>query len=387
MNFSSFSKITIASVLFCACGVLQALAAPWSFGVIADTQWTCADDGKNPNTVAADIIRQINAEFIAKKVSLVIAVGDTVNKANKTSLATRALYAQDLYNAGIAFYPLRGNHDASMIDSGLEFARLFPQTANGQNSATPADVVASKIIPAPDLAANPPAEKKGEPFPLGTQFSAPETNATFHSLSYSFDFNNARFVLLDQFDNSGQTMHSTIAAQLGWIDSRLSDPRPMNAIVFGHKSLFGSAHKDTLFGNNTSDDPSQHPMQDRFLSVLARNGVHFYICGHDHHHKESSVTSADGKNTLQQIICASASSKFYAPKPPFAPNEKVVAVDLNKIGFYICTVDGPRVTMDYYGVDISSALDKQNGIATTPQLTGNWKKISTSGYSLEEAGK
>lgn len=30
---------------------------PWSFGVISDTQWTVNDDGYNPNTVAANIIR------------------------------------------------------------------------------------------------------------------------------------------------------------------------------------------------------------------------------------------------------------------------------------------------------------------------------------------
>src|SRR5271157_2877238 len=30
-------------------------AKPWSFGIEADTQWTVADDGKNPNTASIDI--------------------------------------------------------------------------------------------------------------------------------------------------------------------------------------------------------------------------------------------------------------------------------------------------------------------------------------------
>ncbi len=36
----------------------------WSFGVISDTQWTKSDDGYNPNTVAANIIAQIDQKFI-----------------------------------------------------------------------------------------------------------------------------------------------------------------------------------------------------------------------------------------------------------------------------------------------------------------------------------
>ena len=43
----------------------------------------------------------------------------------------------------------------------------------------------------------------------------------------------------------------------------------------------------------------------------------------------------------------SDSSKFYTPKTPFSANETVVAEDLYKVGCYIFTVDGPRVTVKY----------------------------------------
>jgi hypothetical protein len=100
----------------------SAFASPWSFGVISDTQWTKPDDGKNPNTCAADIVRQVNQEFIAKGVTFVIAVGDTVDVGSKIDIDTRALYAQELYNAGIGFYPLRGNHEAAE-DPSMRFRR------------------------------------------------------------------------------------------------------------------------------------------------------------------------------------------------------------------------------------------------------------------------
>jgi len=73
--------------------VTPAAAAAWKFGVIADTQWTIADDGKNPNTCAADIIKQINQQFINQGVEVVIAVGDTVDRGSQTNIDTRALYA------------------------------------------------------------------------------------------------------------------------------------------------------------------------------------------------------------------------------------------------------------------------------------------------------
>ena len=80
----------------------------WSFGIISDTQWTKTDDGYNPNTVAAWIIKKIDQEFIEAGVDLVIAVGDTVNNGTPENIETRALYAQDLYDAGIGFYPPQG---------------------------------------------------------------------------------------------------------------------------------------------------------------------------------------------------------------------------------------------------------------------------------------
>jgi hypothetical protein len=53
----------------------------YSFGVMADTQWTNppGDDGKNPNSVAVDIIRQLNQQFIQDHVKFVIQVGDLVD--------------------------------------------------------------------------------------------------------------------------------------------------------------------------------------------------------------------------------------------------------------------------------------------------------------------
>jgi hypothetical protein len=74
---------------------VKAGSQAWSFGVIADTQWENSDDGYNPNTVAANVIKQIDQQFIKAGVKLVIQPGDTVDTSSTVTIDTRALYAQD----------------------------------------------------------------------------------------------------------------------------------------------------------------------------------------------------------------------------------------------------------------------------------------------------
>jgi len=124
----------------------------WKFAVMNDTQWTQTDDGYNPNGTPTDIIVKLNQEFINHGVKFVVQTGDLTEKASSTGTTTatktvngvtttytysntvaedtRALFAQALYNAGIGFFPVRGNHDAATTTA-TEFQRAFPQTQNG----------------------------------------------------------------------------------------------------------------------------------------------------------------------------------------------------------------------------------------------------------------
>ena len=190
---------------------------PWSFGMIGDTQWTVKDDGYNPNTVAANIIKQVDQQFIAAGVKFVVAVGDTVDVNSKVNIDTRALYAQSLYNAGIGFYPLRGNHEAAedpnYLDSGPELRYAFPQIGAGVNNHTPAAITTAIITPT-DLLNNPPAARMGVTFTVGSNFSEPAAvNTANNSVSYAFQYNNATFMLLDQFDVNGNYYNSTLPQQ------------------------------------------------------------------------------------------------------------------------------------------------------------------------------
>jgi hypothetical protein len=425
--FKTLLALIVALAVFMAVG--PSSAETLKFGIISDTQWTKTDDGYNPNTVAAWIIKQIDQKFIEAGVDLVIAVGDTCDQGSQVNIDTRALYAQTLYNAGIGFYPLRGNHEAAFglpptyetlyLNSGLEMRYAFPQIGTGINNNTPPDIT-TDLIPSVDLSNNAPAEKTGKNFKVGDHFSEPASvNYRNNSVSYAFRYKNATFMLLDQFNVDGEYHPSTISDQMDWIDSTLSS-RPSNthAFVFVHKNILGQNHKDNMFGGDirpTNPDAGQDPgdgdgmsisaltqdekdalaakiaLENEFIACMQANHVPLVISGHDHNHYYSTVTSPDGLSQVDQLITQSDSSKFYTPEIPYSSNDFKIEQDLYRIGYYIVTVQGSNVTIDYYA-DISQNDPSSPNDATDENKnhsyygsgggTFNFVKISTIAYSL-----
>jgi hypothetical protein len=364
MKKLSYFKIVCALLLAMFIGATSVMAEPWKFGVMSDTQWKANADGQNPETVAVGIINQINTQFINHGVKFVIQVGDLVDKetdspngfpSNRT-MDTRAAAAQALYDAGIGFYPLRGNHESSSTAS-VEFQALYPQTIGSGSYVYGA-----------------------------SNFSSPFN--TLNGLSYSFDYNNARFVLLDQFTRTDGTNYlgssnNNIIDQQTWISSTLaSKAADSHAFVFGHKGLITENHTDILFGANPGSNPDA---QNAFIGSLYANNVHYYMGGHDHMHNRAIITSPSGTSTVQDITTSSNSYKFYIPQNPTNDStynnptrETEIAQELFTIGYYIVTVDGPRVTVDFYSSPNGCSGDCD--LVTTPTLS--FSKRETFGYSL-----
>jgi hypothetical protein len=370
---------------------------------MADTQWTLnsdVDDGYDPNSSTVYIAEQIQQAFINAGVSFVIHVGDLHDNTTVLGEQTRALYAQSLYNAGIGFFPVRGNHDDSAAIAAV-FQQVFPQTQTGvQNQTLKAlpTPVASLGLSASDINNLGLPSTKRSPFTVGRNFSSPTVfNGALTGLTYSFDFADARFVLLDQFTPvggwpTGYDMSQTINAQQSWITSQLQGRYVPHAFVFAHKGLLTCNHADVIC-SKSNGTPADNPIYtDNFMQSLAGNNVKFYIHGHDHMHDHSIVTDTTGKNAVHQLLCASNSSKFYVPQgenasfpqsgskygsEPMWSNDKYwdydafgiyrrtpISQELNlalststnpvsrDIGFYIFTVDGANLTADYYAVTV-----------------------------------
>ncbi len=340
--------------------VASASAEPWKFGVMGDSQWTTADPANaNPSTVPVAIINQVNQEFIKAGVKFVIAVGDLSNDGNDISEVTRAKAAQPLIDSGIGFFPFRGNHETVGLnnDYGLSvFRSNYHQTQTGTFTKT-----------------------DQQHYNVGRGFSSPISVSTdLNGMSYSFDYgepeSRARFVIVDTWatptkvdkNPNGYAYGYTVNDQQAWISSRLDKKarKTSQAFVFSHQPLIAEGHQDTMFNGYTNSNPD---WQNRFFASMQDNGVKFYICGHDHIHQRSIIASPDGKSHIEEIICASNSSKFYTPKPlddlkwfNQKTRETSIAQERYTVGYYIYTVDGPMVTVDYYSDDHGNWMSDAN---------------------------
>jgi len=369
-----------------ACGLLFTLAATstasaaaWKFGVMNDTQWTCAADpaGANPNHVAKSIIDQITPQFINAGVKFVIQVGDLTENGADADIATRAAAAQPLYNAGIGFFPMRGNHETYTSGNNYGITAMqsnFPQTQCQGNHLFGATNCSSPAI------------------------------ADLQGLSYTFDYgdsgNDARFLVIDPWvtptkniaPGNGYNYGYSIGEQQEWISNRVDKTTRgvKHAFVFSHQPLIAENHQDSPFQGYTNANPD---MQNAFFASLMNNDIKYYISGHDHIHQRSAVASPDGISKVQEIIGASNSTKFYTPKSLTDANwkgqkgrETSLSQERYTVGYYIYTVDGPRVTVDYYSDDHGNWASDNSYPGTgftnqvTPTLT--FVKKETWGYSL-----
>lgn len=369
-------QFAVALIFAFMVSAATAFAEPWKFGVMADTQWKANLDGKNPGTCAVGIIDQLNTQFINHGVKFVIQVGDLVDVENdalngdstRRNMPVRAAAAQSLYDAGIGFFPLRGNHEGSAT-AATEFKSLYPQTTCGGSNVFGA-----------------------------TNCSSPTNiDPNFAGLTYSFDYDNTRFVLLDSFTIPNISCN-LIENQQPWISATLAArPVDTHAFVLSHKGLITENHKDILFtlpgrcnGSSTNSTPAvKATEQNAFINSLFTNGVRYFINGHDHMHNRAIVKSPDGFSQVQNITASSNSYKFYIPIDPSADEqfnypafgflrESPIAQELFTIGYYIVTVDGPLVKVDHYASP--NGCNGDCDLTATPALS--FSKRETFGYSL-----
>ena len=334
-----FAVSTAAIVSVCT----PPASTAWKFGVMSDTQWTTADPaGKNPTTVAVSIIDQLNPQFIGAGVKFVLQVGDLADTGNDADETVRANAAKPLLDAGIGFFPMRGNHET--YGTGNSFAipvlqSLYPQTQGLSNTFGATNFSS-------------PGDNAGDP---------PNMASELKGMTYSFDYNNARFVILDTWctpsvdiSAAGYTYGYSVAQQQPWINSRLDKTTrgTDHAFVLTHQPLMAESHQDTMFQGYTNANPD---MQNAFYASLQSNNVKYFLAGHDHMNEHSIIASPDGLSNVHEIIGASDSSKFYTPSAVSGANwfgqkvrETPVAQELYTVGYYIFTVDGANVTVDFY---------------------------------------
>ncbi len=450
----------------------------WSFGIMGDTQWTVDSDpeGDNPNYVSAAVARALEQQFINHGVKFVIEPGDLSDRAGAGGVTSRAAAAQPLFDAGIGFFPLRGNHEEYGYLYGLDpnhdlnvsdFKSAFPQT-QGQGSylfgatnfSSPLGISTNDVLKglsysfdynnarfvAVDveqtavkrtIAPNNPAScvtavTPGTPANItpycgqGYYYILSDDanyNTTFVVYQATYDISNGYTVLYDAYANTGATVNITIPAgtwfriasngrpstnfyawdmqnpletyngqpfdlydpvglpqnrvleidsstgteyfpgkQQTWISAQLNKNTrgTDHAFVLSHRAMMGENHVDCFFGTDPSLTPAD---QNAFYASLANNGVKLMISAHDHMQNRALLSSPDGLSQVTQQITIGASSKFYTPSAlsgfptGVKARETEISQEVKNIGYYIYTIDGPRVTVDYYSDATGGFMD------------------------------
>jgi hypothetical protein len=401
----------------------------WTFGATADTQWTITHSltwdpidpyyahvnpnfrEENPDYVSVSTALKLNDQFIAHGVRFVVQLGDLTDRAGNAAMHTHAQARQPLYDAGIGFFPVRGNHETYGALYGLDpdfdvnvpaWRDAFPQTqgqgANlfgAQNFNGPPDDALRGLSYSFDYGT--PGSDARFVFmdiePTHYRFAEPEPHPIYgEPYSYSNDFNwtvyrhtedliarEGNLILAGtwfriastgepstefygpapgdgeilqpeegQYTTSGTEFRP--GDQQEWIDSRLQEPdRPVHAFVLAHRNLMGQNHRDTVWGSDPGVTPD---VQNVFYRSLQENKVGYFLSAHDHMHHRAIVRSPDRNWFVEQLIASSSDPKFYTPAPGSMAGQRSretpISQELNNIGYYIFTVDGSRLTVDYY---------------------------------------
>jgi autotransporter-associated beta strand protein len=294
-----FTKTLLPLVL--ALGWISAVqAAPWRFVVAGDTRGS--DSWGINNTIVPELAGQIVG--MSTKPGFVLVPGDLVNAGNTTGAFSKwKEYMAPVYSAGIAVYPVIGNHDTSGL-------------------------AAWNTVFGPDIPDNGPTG---------------EINRT-----YAITYNNALILNLDSEVNVNYVNQT-------WINQQLALRNPAttpHVFAQAHRPLFHvSSHYDTLDNQTLANQTARNA----FVTSLKNAGGRSYFTGHDHLYDHARLDDGGATyNDFQQFVVGSGGAPTNgAPSyswgnwtnPTTTPTP--VSYDLT-YGYLTVDIDGPNATYTWY---------------------------------------
>jgi len=104
--------------------------------------------------------------------------------------------------------------------------------------------------------------------------------------TYSFDYENAHFVVLNQYFNGISDTGGNgdvVNALFTWLEDDLNATDKRYIFVLGHEPAYPQPDEDTGRARHVGDSLDQHPTnRDRFWNLLRETRVVAYLCGHTH---------------------------------------------------------------------------------------------------------
>lgn len=294
---NAFWAFAVAAV-FCAAASAQ---VSWKFIAVGDSQGF--DNGVNTT-----ILGELASEAIGHGVDCVLFSGDLVwNRGSmeaqfESELRNWRAIMQPVYDANIAVYPCRGNHD------------------NWGSVAIWQKVFA-------DLPGNGPAGEE--------------------HMTYSVTHKNALIVALDEFVTPYRINQA-------WLDDQLAGNAQPLVFVFGHMPAFKAYHYDCL-----DDYPDE---RDAFWDSISRAGGRTYFCGHDHFIDVAYVYDGDETpaNDVYQFISGTGGAPFYPFYPPYSGLNSHYSLEqlihLQRFGYLLVEVDDLNVSITWMQRDTNDVL-------------------------------
>ena len=270
----------------------------WRFIVTGDSRDT--ENGFNEE-VLPRLVEAILNEHHAYAIDLVIFLGDMVYSTAdiRSELLGWRDAMQPVYDAGIAVYAVRGNHELSCP------VACWQEVFSG-------------------------------PYALPDNGPEGETG-----LTYSFSHRNAFFVGFDNY--SGNKVN------LRWVENELKTNTRAHVFPFAHEPAFAVYHSDCL---------DEYPeKRDRFWASLEQAGARVYLCGHDHFFDHARVNDKDGnsENDIHQYIVGTAGGPIYSFSPPYSGNNSGMSVEqidhAETYGFVLVEVENLEVTLTWMPLD------------------------------------
>jgi UDP-2,3-diacylglucosamine pyrophosphatase LpxH len=269
---------------------------PWRFVAVSDSHGT--DLGIN-----AEVFTEIVAEIVQQMPEVVIFMGDLVAGGGVDTFTAQLDNWRDtmqpVYDAGIAVYPIRGNHDLASVDAwNTVFSGSYQLPENGP---------------------------EGE---LG--------------LTYAVEHRSALFLGLDAY-----VTYNRINQQ--WLDNQLAANLAPHVFAYTHPQAFPPVPTGALDGFEEE--------RDQLWESLEQAGARALFCGHGHYVNHARLDDGDDDpdDDVHQLDVGTAGATLYVMEPTFSGDLGHWSVDQlfheSVHGYLTGDVDELSVTLTFWRRD------------------------------------